>query len=294
MKICDKCYFLFYFILNFLSPILIIVFELLSNKFLSQKFLIVQLFSSLLSLIMLIITRNKPGYLEKDKIQEEDFQKKTLSPSVETAHFNFESTPIVHYNLMQSNGCTACNIAKLPLRSHHCEKCERCVKSFDHHCWILAGCVGENNKAEFIIYLFFQTFSLVFSSIGITKIMSRRINEGTLYILTFVFSILCLLGIIFFWIFIFHLYTLFTNQTSFELFNNDQCPYLALFSLERNKILTQRGIILNNNFRYRPFDVGFKRNIKLFFDKMIHKKNIIKWEEIFFENLKTNHISLNC
>ena len=294
MKICDKCYFLFYFILNFLSFILIIIFELLTTKFVSQKFHIVQLFISLLSLIMLIITRNKPGYLEKDKIQEEDLQKKTLSPSVETAHFNFESTPIVHYNLMPSNGCETCKISKLPLRSHHCEKCGRCVKSFDHHCWILAGCIGENNKVEFIIFLFFQTLSLICSSIGITKIMSRQINEGTIYILTFIFSILCLLGIIFFWIFIFHLYSLFTNQTSFELFNTDQCPYLALFSLERNKILTQRGIILNNNFRYRPFDVGFKRNLNLYLDKMLHKKNVIKWEEIFFENLKTNHISLNC
>lgn len=294
MKICDKCYFLFYFILNFLSVILIIIFELLTTKFVSQKFHIIQIFTSLLSLTMLIITRNKPGYLEKDKIQEEDLQKKTLSPSVETAHFNFESTPIVHYNLMPSNGCETCKISKLPLRSHHCEKCERCVKSFDHHCWILAGCIGENNKVEFIIFLFFQTLSLICSSIGITKIMSRQINEGTIYILTFIFSILCLLGIIFFWIFIFHLYTLFTNQTSFELFNNDQCPYLALFSLERNKILTQRGIILNNNFRYRPFDVGFKRNLNLYLDKMFHKKNEIKWEEIFFENLKTNHISLNC
>lgn len=294
MKICDKCYFLFYFILNFLSFILITVFELLSSRFISPKFHIVQLFSSFFSLTMLIITRNKPGYLEKDKIQEEDLQKKTLSPTVESAHFNFESTPIVHYNLMPDNGCETCNITKLPLRSHHCEKCQRCVKSFDHHCWILAGCIGENNKVEFIIFLFFQTLSLICSSIGITKIMSRQINEGTVYILTFIFSILCLLGVMFFWIFIFHLYTLFTNQTSFELFNNDQCPYLAIFSLERNKILTQRGIILKNNFRYRPFDVGFKRNLNLYLDKMLHKKNIIKWEEIYFENLKTNHINLSC
>jgi len=294
MKICDKCYFLFYFILNFLSFFLIIVFELLSSRFISPKFHIVQLFSSFLSLTMLIITRNKPGYLEKDKIQEEDLQKKTLSPTVETVHFNFESTPIVHYNLMPDNGCETCNITKLPLRSHHCEKCQRCVKSFDHHCWILAGCIGENNKVEFIIFLFFQTLSIICSSIGITKIMSRQINEGAIYILTFIFSILCLFGLMFFWIFLFHLYTLFTNQTSFELFNTDQCPYLAIFSLERNKILTQRGIILKNNFRYRPFDVGFKRNINLYLDKMLHKKNIIKWEEIYFENLKTNYINLSC
>lgn len=294
MKICDKCYFLFYFILNFISFILILVFEILSTIFISPKFHIVQLFSNFLALTMLIITRNKPGYLEKDKIQEEDFQKKTSSQSVESAHMNIESSPIVHYNLMPSNGCESCKITKLPLRSHHCEKCERCVKSFDHHCWILAGCVGENNKIEFIIYLFFQTLSLICSSIGITKIMSRQINEGTIYILTLLFSIICLLGIIFFWIFIFHLYTLFTNQTSFELFNTDQCPYLAIFSLERNKILAQRGIILNNKFRYRPFDLGLKKNLNLYFDKMLHKKNIIKWEEIYFENLRTNRISLNC
>lgn len=293
----EKIFYLFYFILNFLSYILVIISIFLLNISSSYLYHCVQLTSSCLSLLILVKTRNKPGYLEKDKNQSEEQlpkEKDSSSSNEQNPNINLEATPIMYINLMPDNGCEICHILKMPLRSHHCEKCERCVKGFDHHCWILAGCIGENNRFAFIIFLLFQTISIICSAIGIEKIMRRQNIEGIIYILTLLFSFMCLFGIIFFWIFIYHLFLLFTNQTTYELFNEDQCPYLAIFTLERNKILAQRGIIVNNNFRFRPFDVGFKRNLSFYFKKMCNKRNKIKWEDIYFENLKTNRINLNC
>ena len=204
----------------------------------------------------------------------------------------YESSPIVNINLMPNNGCEICQITKLPLRSHHCPKCEKCVKSFDHHCWILAGCIGENNRFKFIIYLIFQNFSIIMSALGILKIMNSQENEILTYILTLLFSVICLFEIIFFWVFVYHIYLLITNQTTYELFNEDKCLYLSIFSIERNKILSQRGINVNNDIRYKPFDAGVIKNITLYFKKMFDNNYSIKWDKIYFDNLKSNHVKV--
>jgi hypothetical protein len=68
--------------------------------------------------------------------------------------------------------CDICKIEKF-LRMKHCDKCERCVHKFDHHCfWIgffliyffsiifnKGACVGEFNHGKFWLFLFFQTIT---------------------------------------------------------------------------------------------------------------------------------------
>ena len=43
-----------------------------------------------------------------------------------------------------------------PLRAHHCKVCDRCVATFDHHCFFINTCVGERNHCRFLLYCFFQ------------------------------------------------------------------------------------------------------------------------------------------
>jgi hypothetical protein len=188
----------------------------------------------------------------------------------------------------QHNGCDICNISKLPLRSNHCPICQKCVKGFDHHFWILAGCIGEKNHSNFIVFLFFQNISLICSCFGIIKIINYQDKEILEYFLTFYFSIICLIEVFFIFIFCYHIFLLLSNQTTYEIFNEDECPYLSAFTYERNKILCQRGIQVNNDARYRPFDAGIIANIFLFIIKLFNSDYPIRWDDIFLDNLKTN------
>ena len=72
--------------------------------------------------------------------------------------------------------CEICKIEKY-VRMKHCDKCERCVHKFDHHCfWIgylkylnfiyisiifKGACVGELNHGKFWTFLFFQTLTSI-------------------------------------------------------------------------------------------------------------------------------------
>ena len=48
--------------------------------------------------------------------------------------------------------CVSCMIIK-PLRSKHCDTCDRCVARFDHHCPWVYNCVGAGNLHLFVGYL---------------------------------------------------------------------------------------------------------------------------------------------
>lgn len=291
MDNCEKFIYLLYIILNYLCYILAIIFQIKSNIFFSISFHIIQFISSGLTIITLKKTRNKPGYLDKE-IEIKTTETKEIKPPIKTEEIAiYESFPIMSFNLMPSNGCKLCEITKLPLRSHHCSKCQKCVECFDHHSWILAGCVGENNRFKFILFLLFQNISLICSSFSTIKIINGQDNEIMAYFLTLLFSVICLIEIIFFWIFAFHIYLLLTNQTTFELFNEDQCQYLAIFTFERNKILNLRGNSVDDSIRYQPFNSGIINNVYLFLKKMVENDYIIDWEKIYFQNLKSSYES---
>ena len=174
MKISEIFYYFLYFILNFLSYILVIIFQ---NKLiisLPLSFHCKQILSSSLTIFFLYITRNKPGYIEHVKDIE-----KEKNETMNQTNINVELSPIININIIPNNGCEICKIKKLPLRSLHCKNCQKCVKGFDHHCWILGGCIGENNRFKFILFLFFQNISTIFSTYGILKIINEKkiLNE---------------------------------------------------------------------------------------------------------------------
>ncbi|KAL3112727.1 hypothetical protein niasHT_019701 [Heterodera trifolii] len=66
--------------------------------------------------------------------------------------------------LWKGTFCPTCLITR-PLRSKHCQVCDKCILRFDHHCPWVANCIGEKNHRAFIVYLIVLDFSclLVFS-----------------------------------------------------------------------------------------------------------------------------------
>lgn len=270
-----------YILLNFLSYFFVVISQYKSIIIMSFKYHIIQLLSSFLSFYFLRKARNRPGYLDIIK------NKKINEKKSNETNNNYEDSPILNIKFIPNNGCEICKISKLPLRSCHCPICQKCVKGFDHHYWILAGCIGENNRAIFIVFLFFQNISIIYSCFGIITIISNQRNEILEYFLILFFSIICLIGVFFFMIFCYHIYLLVTNQTTYEIFNEDQCPYLSVFTYERNKFLSQRGMDINDDVRYKPFDIGIMSNICLYYQKVFDRKYSINWDNIFLDNIKS-------
>ena len=280
---------LIYIIINYSGYSIVIIFKLLFITEFPLKYHITQLFLSNMSLLLLIIIRSTNDFVTNEKSQKSE-----SIPNLNSSEKSIgENDPIVQFNLIQNVGCDICKIDKLPLRSHHCEICNKCVRCYDHHCWALAGCIGENNRLLFLIFLILQNCSIDCGLIAIIILLNEQRSENFRYILTFYFSGICSFSILFKFILGYHSYLFFTNQTNYELFNEDKCPYIATYSFEKNKYIQQKGNNLGNEMGIRPFDLGFKGNFMLFFERLFNKKGII-WENIFYENLKKTSTQKSC
>ena len=282
-----------YIVLNYLGYSLVIIFQLLFISTFPAIYHLLQLFLSNICIYLLFKIRLANNYVNPNSSTSKG---NIESSNTDNAKIIGENDPIIQFNLMPNIGCDFCKITKLPLRSHHCEICNKCVKCFDHHCWILAGCIGENNKLFFIIFLLLQNCSIDCSLFAIMILLKEQKNEDIKYFLTFYFSLICLFSVIFLFTFIYHFYLFITNQTNYELFNEEQCPYILVYSFEKNKYLQQRGVDIGNNIRYKPFDMGFKNNFFLYFNLLNNKdnKNGINWENIYYENLKNTRHKTDC
>jgi hypothetical protein len=72
--------------------------------------------------------------------------------------------------------CLVC-VRKKPIRSYHCDICNRCIEQYDHHCTWINNCVGKYNIARFIFFLIFLVLCFavvgVVSGCGLIKVISN-------------------------------------------------------------------------------------------------------------------------
>jgi palmitoyltransferase len=282
MNYKDYIPYLVYLFLNLITYIFI----KLTSYSLSSTFNAIFSLLSISSFLLLVRTKQDPGEIE---INSKGILERQITLSDSSIKLKY--TPLMIMKLMPCNGCKFCKISELPLRSNHCEKCERCIRKYDHHCKLIGGCIGENNHLVFVLFLFTQSLIFVLGIFALIKRLSVQQN----FVKFLMFGYIAIIGFIvsvFGIYFIFHIYLLLTNQTTYEIFHKNQCPYLRIFKQERIKIYLDRGIELGANFSFHPFDSGIRKNIGYAFYKLFNTDGM-KWEDIYFRNLKSNHVKFD-
>ena len=239
------------------------------------------------SFLLLIRTKQDAGEIDINTkgILEREI---TLSDS----SIKLKYTPLMIMKLMPCNGCKHCKIMELPLRSFHCPICQRCIRTYDHHSKLIGNCIGENNHLVFILFLFSQSTTFILGIFGLIKRYFIQTYFIRILIIAYI-SIFSFIVSIFAFTIILHVYLLLTNQTSYEIFYKENCPYLRIFKQERMKIYTERGIEIKDDLSYSPFDSGIKKNIGYAIYKLFNTYDKMKWEDIYFANLRTNHVNFS-
>lgn len=124
-----------------------------------------------------VITLNNEITQSHEIFIKSDAKKEENNIEMQKNNDNNKETPQEILNNNEEDPFKFCEICKIEkfLRMKHCDKCEKCVHKFDHHCfWVggfklqlkvlfsskmLGACVGEMNHGRFWSFLFFQTIT---------------------------------------------------------------------------------------------------------------------------------------
>ena len=155
--------------------------------------------------------------------------------------------------------CTQCLI-DMPLRARHCRLCQKCVSTYDHHCPWIGNCVGERNRKYFYAFLWLQQIQLTMAMILCIKSMnSESIAEQKYGLVAIIIDILFQLFVLY--LVLFHTYLASTNTTTWECLSWDKISYLKLWPRKFGS----------------PFNIGFKKNLKLYFCFDLSGDNYFVW-----------------
>lgn len=125
--------------------------------------------------------------------------------------------------------CVFCAVWQ-PVRTKHCDKCAKCVRKFDHHCFWVGACVGERNHPRFVALLCVDTIFLsaachaLWHAVGPVAQLSVAVGRAavTCGLLIFAAAMLVMVcGLL-----VFHCYLAATAQTTWELICQDRISYI--------------------------------------------------------------------
>lgn len=125
--------------------------------------------------------------------------------------------------------CVTCRLWRPP-RAKHCRYCKSCVRGFDHHCAWVGTCIGERNHLYFTCFLFSVTMLTLYVLAGSLYVLlqeTSHVQAKTKYEefieavqhnpVVFVVFLLCVFFVLTVGnLFVFHVYLIWTNQTTNE------------------------------------------------------------------------------
>ncbi|XP_004523184.1 palmitoyltransferase ZDHHC6 [Ceratitis capitata] len=178
--------------------------------------------------------------------------------------------------------CTICEGYKAP-RSHHCRKCNRCVKKMDHHCPWINHCVGWANHAYFTYFLAFAILGSFQASIILGFAFYRGVHRywylthGQMHLATVQFTMTTIIMTIFAtglaigvvlalgMLLYIQLKSILKNQTSIEMWIVEKADYRRYCNLDED------------DFVY-PYDLGWRQNLlQVFSKRLVSKGDGITW-----------------
>ncbi|CAF2572741.1 unnamed protein product [Rotaria sp. Silwood2] len=173
--------------------------------------------------------------------------------------------------------CLLCNIEQ-PLRSHHCDFCNRCVLKYDHHCPYLETCIGEYNHRYFWCFLLTTDILIVWSimlSSGSFVPFSDwsswlHINKFRLFAMHVLIISLCATTILL----CIHSFFALTNSTTWERVSRHRITYL-------NRLPDED---LN------PFHQGYCHNF--FYSFLCHRIKEQQWDIVYKRRVE-EHVTLS-
>jgi len=175
--------------------------------------------------------------------------------------------------------CLLCNIEQ-PLRSHHCDFCNRCVLKYDHHCPYFETCIGEYNHRYFWCFLLTTDILIAWSTIMCSRSFVSfaewspwlHVNKFRLFTMQILVICFCVATILF----LIHSFFAITNSTTWERVSRHRITYL-------NRLPDED---------FNPFHQGYCHNF--FYSFLCHriKDKHQHWDVVYKKTLE-EHVTLH-
>ncbi|XP_031557615.1 probable palmitoyltransferase ZDHHC4 [Actinia tenebrosa] len=176
--------------------------------------------------------------------------------------------------------CHTCGTDK-PSRSKHCSICNMCVSRFDHHCSWVNNCIGKHNYKYFLAFIFTTCLLSIYTTVIILVVFTYIViseglmsmkyvgNDGGTYPVTIrhicqhllidqpiIFTLLVTALMVSFLLSIFscvHIYLLFTNQTTNELYKRFRSSKpMSQVSRDNRKTISAKEIRMKLKEKHNP------------------------------------------
>ena len=221
------------------------------------------------------------------------FEEYFLSHHKHNAYCDINFFEVNHDN---NRFCGFC-LFKKPDRTHHCRYCHCCRQKLDHHCLLLATCIGENNYKFFVQTLFYLSVLLVYmiytSFHSVRFYIKEHKYELSFFIYTIYFVLICVVTVIECWFFLMHVKSIINNVSTIEYKEKIHQQQINLYD---NGIVSNICDVMGRNVIewFVPLRFG-KRGVKGYQYK-INKENYeryVKYKHAEMKQRKCNNINDN-